>query len=252
LGGECLHTGCVPSKALLRAARAAAEIRRGRDLGVSTAGEPIVDYSAVVGRVRRVQAELCGNDSAERFQKMGVDLFFGEARFAGPEAIEVGNQRLRFRRAVICTGSRPHVPEIPGLESGDLLTSETVLDRAELPRSLLIVGGGATGCEMAQAFARLGSRVILVESADRILPREDPDASRLLHTALEREGVVVMTGREVQSARREGGAGQSNSMGPRRPTGRTSTRSSWPPDEDRMSRRSTSRRQVSRRTHTRA
>lgn len=205
LGGECLHTGCVPSKALLRAARAAAEIRRGRDLGVSTAGEPIVDYSAVVGRVRRVQAELCGNDSAERFQKLGVDLFFGEARFAGPEAIEFGNQRLRFRRAVICTGSRPHVPEIPGLESGDLLTSETVLDRTELPRSLLIAGAGATGCEMAQAFARLGSRVILVESADRILPREDPDASRLLQTALEREGVVVMTGTDVRSARREGG-----------------------------------------------
>lgn len=206
MGGECLNTGCVPSKALLRSARAAADARDAGRFGVRLGGEVAVDFGAVMERMRRLRAELAVHDSAERFREMGVDVFFGEGRFAGPATVAVDDVALRFRRAVIATGARPAEPPIEGLEGGGWLTSETVFSLAALPRRLAVVGGGPVGCELAQAFARFGAAVTLVERADRLLTAYDPDASTVVRDALAADGVEVLVGAEVLRAEPAGGA----------------------------------------------
>jgi len=190
MGGDCLNTGCVPSKGLIRAARAAAMLHHAGEFGIHT-GAGTVDFERVMERVRRVRAEISYHDSIERFQRLGVEIFLGHARFGGPDWVEVDGQRLRFKKAVIATGARPMALPIDGLEAAGYLTNETAFDLTELPRSLLVVGGGPIGAELAQALARLGSQVTLAEMMPRFLPNEDPDAAALLAGALERDGVVL-------------------------------------------------------------
>jgi pyruvate/2-oxoglutarate dehydrogenase complex dihydrolipoamide dehydrogenase (E3) component len=206
LGGDCLNVGCVPSKALLRAARAAAAVRDAGEFGVRVPAGVHVEFAAVMERVRRVRADLAANDSAARFRGLGVDVFLGEGRFTGPDTVEVGGQMLRFRRALIATGGRPLVPPIPGLEQTGFLTNETVFTLTELPSRLAVLGAGPIGCELGQAFARLGARVTLIDQQPRVLPRDDPDAARLVEQALRRDGVELVLGVSVQGVEQRDGA----------------------------------------------
>ncbi len=199
LGGDCLNTGCVPSKALLASAHAAAAIARGAALGVQATLDA-VDFAAVMARVRATRAAIAPHDSAARFAGLGVHVFFGAAAFTSPSSVDVNGARLSFSRAVIATGARPAIPDIEGLHGADVLTSESIFELTEQPRRLAILGGGAVGCELAQAFARLGTRVYLLEAAPRLLPREDPDAADVIRDALQRDGVTVMTGATAHHA----------------------------------------------------
>jgi pyruvate/2-oxoglutarate dehydrogenase complex dihydrolipoamide dehydrogenase (E3) component len=197
LGGDCLVTGCVPSKALIRSSRAAADLRDAAAFGVRGAGRVAVDFAAVMERVRAIRARISEHDSARRFADLGVDIFLGQARFTGPKSIEIGDTRLRFSKAVIATGGRPIEPPIPGLAEAGFLTNETVFNLTELPGRLMVVGGGPVGIELAQALARLGSRVTVVEVLPQFLPREDPDAVDVLLRALRRDGVELRLGTRV-------------------------------------------------------
>ena len=199
MGGDCLNVGCVPSKALISAARAAVSVRRAREFGVSDAATEterraatVVDFSGVMERVRRLRADIAPNDSAARFQDLGVDVFLGEGRFTGPDTIGVAGQTLRFKKAVIATGTRASRPDTPGLAEAGYLTNETVFNLTELPSRLAVIGGGPIGCELAQAFARLGAEVTLIEKSHQLLGREDEDAARLVQASLERDGVRVL------------------------------------------------------------
>ena len=190
MGGDCLNVGCVPSKTLIRAGKAAADVRAATAFGVGVEGGLVVDFSAVMERVRRVRAEISPHDSARRFRDdLGVDVYLGGGRFTGPHTAEVEGATLRFERAVIATGARPAVPPIPGLAEAGPLTNDTIFNLTELPPRLAVLGGGPIGCELAQAFARLGSAVTVIEMAEQCLPREDPDAASLLAAVLVRDGV---------------------------------------------------------------
>jgi pyruvate/2-oxoglutarate dehydrogenase complex dihydrolipoamide dehydrogenase (E3) component len=192
LGGDCLNYGCVPSKALLRTARAAADVRQAGSFGVQVGGDVTVNFSAAMARLRRLRAGISPHDSAQRFRQIGVDVFFGEARFVAANTVLVGDQHLTFRRAVIAAGSRAAVPAIQGLAEVGYLTNETVFSLTELPQRLAVVGAGPIGCELAQAFARCGSRVTLIGRRDRVLPRDDPEAAAIIDTALRRDGVELL------------------------------------------------------------
>jgi pyruvate/2-oxoglutarate dehydrogenase complex dihydrolipoamide dehydrogenase (E3) component len=204
LGGDCLITGCVPSKTLLRSARAAADVRAATQLGVRVPEKVEIDFAAVMDRVRRVRAEIAPHDSAKRYSELGIDVFLGHGRFADARTVEVAGARLPFKRAVIATGARAAPPPIPGLE--DCLTNETVWSLVEQPRRLAVVGAGPAGCELAQAFARLGTRVTLVEVADQVLIREDPDAAALVAAALEQDRVELLLGAKLERVERRGAA----------------------------------------------
>ena len=206
LGGDCLNVGCVPSKALLRSARAAAAVREAGAFGVRVVGDATVDFPAVMTRLRRLRADLSPHDSAARFRELGVDVYLGDGRFTGADTIEVGGRTLHFARAAIATGARAAAPDIPGLASVPYLTNETVFSLTELPRRLAVVGAGPIGCELAQGFARFGAQVVLIESAAGILPREDREAAAVLRAALERDGVrILRDGRDLSVARGDGG-----------------------------------------------
>jgi pyruvate/2-oxoglutarate dehydrogenase complex dihydrolipoamide dehydrogenase (E3) component len=206
LGGDCLNVGCVPSKALLRSARAAAAVREAGAFGVRVEGDATVDFPAVMTRLRRLRADLSPHDSAARFRELGVDVYLGDGRFTGADTIEVGGRTLHFARAAIATGARAAAPDIPGLASVPYLTNETVFSLTELPRRLAVVGAGPIGCELAQGFARFGADVVLIESAAGILPREDREAAAVLRAALERDGVrILRDGRDLSVARGDGG-----------------------------------------------
>jgi pyruvate/2-oxoglutarate dehydrogenase complex dihydrolipoamide dehydrogenase (E3) component len=192
LGGDCLNYGCVPSKALLRTARAAADVRRAGSFGVHVDGEVVVGFPAAMARLRGLRAAISPHDSAQRFRQLGVDVFFGEARFVAADTVLVGDQHLSFRRAVIATGSRAAVPDIPGLADVGYLTNETVFSLTDLPPRLAVIGGGPIGCELAQAFARCGSRVTLIGKHDRVLPRDDPEAAAIVDAALRRDSVELL------------------------------------------------------------
>jgi pyruvate/2-oxoglutarate dehydrogenase complex dihydrolipoamide dehydrogenase (E3) component len=189
LGGDCLNVGCVPSKAVLRAARAAAEVRRAGEFGVYVAGDVTVDFGALMARMRRLRADLSGHDSAARFRGLGVDVFLGDARFTSPDTIEVAGKTLRFRRAILATGARAARPDIPGLAQAGYLTNENVFNLTELPRRLAVLGAGPIGCELAQAFARFGSEVHLLGKHPNLLPREDVDAAAVVERAFVHDGV---------------------------------------------------------------
>jgi pyruvate/2-oxoglutarate dehydrogenase complex dihydrolipoamide dehydrogenase (E3) component len=204
LGGDCLNVGCVPSKALIRAARAAAAVRGAGAFGVEVPPGTQVNFPAVMERMRRLRAGLSRNDSAERYRSLGVDVFLGTARFASPETIEVGGQSLRFRKAVIATGARATKPAIAGLADAGFLTNETVFSLTELPPRLAVLGAGPIGCELAQAFARFGSTVFLLGKHVQILPREDLDAAQVVEQALERDGIQLVLGCEVLQVEKQG------------------------------------------------
>ncbi len=194
LGGDCLNVGCVPSKAIIRAARAEAAVREAADFGVNVPAGVTVDFGKTMERMRRLRADISPHDSAKRFTELGVDVFLGGGKFTGSDSVEVAGQTLRFSKAVIATGARAAAPPIAGLSEVPYLTNETLFSLTELPRRLGIIGAGPIGCEMAQAFARLGSEVILAQSEHGILPREDRDAAELVRAAMERDGVKLLGG----------------------------------------------------------
>ena len=204
LGGDCLNTGCVPSKALLRCARAARQVRDAEQFGIRLPGVPEVDFAAVMARLRRLRADLSPNDAAERFRALGVDVFLGDARFTGPDRVEVAGSSLHFSKAILATGSRPHIPDIAGLASVEYLTNESVFALTKLPARLAVLGGGPVGCELAQAFARLGSRVTLLHDTDHLLPRDEPAASAIVADALRRDGVEILYNTQLARVERDG------------------------------------------------
>jgi pyruvate/2-oxoglutarate dehydrogenase complex dihydrolipoamide dehydrogenase (E3) component len=191
MGGDCLNVGCVPSKALLRAGRAASAVRRAPEFGIDTE-EPRIDFARVMERMRRVRADISPHDSAERLRGLGIDVFLGAGRFASRRALEVEGKTLRFSRAVIATGARAAIPPVPGLGDIAYLTNETLFSLTELPRRLGVIGAGPIGCEMAQCFARLGAEVHLVETAHGVLPREDREAAEIVRHGMENDGVKLL------------------------------------------------------------
>ncbi|MBI5575591.1 MAG: mercuric reductase [Deltaproteobacteria bacterium] len=205
MGGDCLNVGCVPSKSLIRSSRVSFDIRSADRYGVRSGGNGAVDFPAVMERMRRLRAGISGHDSAERFRSLGVDVFFGDGRFAGPDTIEVEGKALRFSKAVIATGARAAVPSVHGLADAGFVTNETVFSLTELPPRLLVFGAGPLGCELAQAFRRFGSEVTLIERGPQFLAREDPDAAALLHAAFLAEGIEVRLNTAVTSVSVAGG-----------------------------------------------
>jgi pyruvate/2-oxoglutarate dehydrogenase complex dihydrolipoamide dehydrogenase (E3) component len=203
LGGDCLVTGCVPSKALIRSARAAAAARGAGALGVQT-GEVTVDFPAVMARMRALRAGIARHDSAARFQDLGVDVYLGEGRFTSPTTVEVDGETLRFARAVIATGARAAMPPIPGLGEAGVLTHQTLFSLESLPPRLAVIGGGPIGAEMAQAFARFGSKVTLLEAGPRLMAADDPSASAVVLDALRSDGVDVRLDTRVEAVRTSG------------------------------------------------
>jgi len=205
LGGDCLNFGCVPSKALLRAAHAIANVRAAHAFGIEIDGDIRVNFPAIMERMRRLRSDISPNDSVQRFRDLGVDVFLGEARFVGPDRVSVGDKTLHFRRAILATGTRPTIPPIPGLTEAGYLTNESVFALTELPASLAILGAGPIGCELAQAFARFGTRVTLISNDERILKREDARAAGHIATAVQRDGVEIRySTRVLQVEKRDG------------------------------------------------
>ncbi|MFU8840609.1 MAG: dihydrolipoyl dehydrogenase family protein [Nitriliruptoraceae bacterium] len=196
LGGDCLNVGCVPSKALLTAAERAHAVRTAGELGIH-AEAPRVDLAEVMAHVRAAIATIAPHDSPERLRSEGIEVIEGTGRFTGTDRLEVGGRSLRFRRAMIATGATPLVPPIPGLREADPLTSDTIWDLDTLPERLVVLGGGPIGAELGQAFARLGSQVIIVELADRLLPREEPAAGAAVAASLAADGVEVRVATEA-------------------------------------------------------
>ena len=192
-GGDCLWTGCVPSKALLSVAERAHVARTSAPFGV-TASEVEVDFGAAMAHVKDAIDHLSAHDSPERLAREGVELLRGSGRFTGPRTLQVDDRDLTFRHAVLATGAAPVVPDLPGLRASAPRTSDTIWELTELPGRLVVLGGGAIGCELGQAFARLGSHVTLVEMADRLLPREEPLASQTVAASLRRDGIDVEVG----------------------------------------------------------
>ena len=212
MGGECLNTGCVPSKALIRSARLAQQIRQAADLGLG-GGEPVVDWRRVMQRVQDVVQAIAPHDSVERYTALGVEVLHGQARLCDPWTVEVqlhdgGTRRLSTRAIVLATGARPVLPAIPGIDAMEALSSETLwaalAARDAPPPRLLVLGGGPMGCELAQALQRLGSQVTLLEQGPRLLPREDEDVAAFARQTLEREGVRVLTCRVALRFERAG------------------------------------------------
>ena len=183
LGGDCLNVGCVPSKAIIRSSRAAFDAKETGRFGVRAADPARVDFPAVMERMRKLRADISPHDSAARFTKLGVDVFLGEAEFAGPDTVQVAGKTLRFKRAVIATGARAAQPPIPGLAEAGYLTNETVFSLTQCPARLAVIGGGPIGCELAQAFQRLGSQVGLLHKNAHLLDREDMEAAALVQKA---------------------------------------------------------------------
>ncbi|HEU0012980.1 MAG TPA: FAD-dependent oxidoreductase [Longimicrobium sp.] len=205
LGGECLWTGCVPSKALVRAAAVAETVRGAARFGVD-GGPPRVDFGRVMERVHAAIAAIEPHDSPERFRGLGVDVVQGDARLVSPHEAVVDGRRIHARRWIVATGSRTAVPDVPGLREAGYLTHETVWALREMPESMAVLGGGPIGVEMAQAFARLGCRVTLVQSGGRILERDDPEAAAVLQRVLGREGVAIALHTRAAAVRTEPGA----------------------------------------------
>ena len=203
MGGDCLNVGCVPSKAIIRSSRVFAELRDAASLGWRVPEGAEVDFPAVMARMRRVRLQISQNDSASRYRdQKGVDVFLGHGRFTASDTLEVEGKTLRFKKAVIATGARATYPPIAGLADVGFLTNETVFNLTERPRRLALIGAGPIGAELAQAFCRLGSEVTLLEMADRILVREDPDAAAIVQASMIRDGVNLVVNCGVQRVER--------------------------------------------------
>ncbi|MCL4501817.1 MAG: mercuric reductase [Deltaproteobacteria bacterium] len=206
LGGDCLNYGCVPSKAIIRSSRVCADIRDAGLYGLKVSSPAEVDFPAVMERMRRLRAGISHHDSAQRFRDLGVDVFLGEARFTGPDAVEAGGKTLRFKKAVIATGGRPVHPQVPGLQEAGYLTNETVFSLTERPARLLVMGGGPIGCEFSQAFQRLGCQVTLLHKYDHIMNKEDADAAELIQKIFQKDGIsLILHAKPLQVTKTEAG-----------------------------------------------
>jgi len=205
LGGDCLNVGCVPSKTIIRTSRLYAEMRHATQYGAQIPGDIRIDFSAVMQRMRGIRARISRVDSVRRLTEAGVDVFFGAARFTGTEALTVDGTTLRFKKALIATGARPDMPSIPGLDEAGYLTNENVFDLTELPRRLLVIGGGPLGCELAQAFCRFGAQTVIAQDWPLFLPREERDAAQILSDAFARDGIEVRLNTQAVKVRVEGG-----------------------------------------------
>jgi pyruvate/2-oxoglutarate dehydrogenase complex dihydrolipoamide dehydrogenase (E3) component len=205
IGGTCLNTGCVPSKIIIRTSRLYAEMRDALRYGAQPPDDLHVDFAAVMERVRRIRAHLGQRDSVTRLAAAGVDVFFGDTRFAGTDALSVDGTRLHFDKALIATGARPNTPSIPGLAQAGFLTNENVFDVTALPPRLLVIGGGPIGCEQAQAMCRLGAHTTIVQDRPLFLDREERDAAQILSTAMARDGVDVRLNTRAVGVRVEAG-----------------------------------------------
>lgn len=196
MGGDCLNVGCVPSKGLIRAANAWAELRDASTFGLQIPPGVAYDFGAVMARMRKLRARISHTDSAHRYKSLGVDVYIGQARFVGEDTVTVegpaGNRTLSFVKAAICTGARASTPVTPGLDEAGYLTNETVFSLTALPARLGVIGAGPIGCELAQAFARFGSQVYLVEAMHGIMPNEDRDAADIVHQSMVRDGVTLL------------------------------------------------------------
>ncbi len=199
MGGDCLNVGCVPSKCLIRSSRVVADMKQALPFGVQPTDNIEVDFPAVMARMRQVRTKISPVDSAVAAKKAGVDVFFGEARFTNADTITVGEQSLKFKKAVIASGARAVKPQIPGMEEVGYLTNETVFSLTELPPTLAVIGGGPIGCELAQAFHRLGSEVTLFHRGSHLLNKEDPDAADVVQQAFVEEGMRLVLNCQLQS-----------------------------------------------------
>lgn len=204
MGGDCLNTGCVPSKALIRSAKFVAQAKRAQDFGIKKADVEF-EFSEVMERVQRVITKIEPHDSMERYSKLGVECIQGEAKIVSPFAVEVNGKTITTRNIVVATGARPFVPPIEGLEATDYVTSDTVWSLRELPSRFVVLGGGPIGCELAQAFARLGAKVTQVQSGSRLLPREDDEISAMVMNRFRDEGVALLLGHRAKSVEQRDG-----------------------------------------------
>ena len=206
LGGNSLNSGSIPSKAIIRAARVLSSLRDEEEYGAAAFERPLTDFPAVMERTRGIQTRIAEYHAVERLQAQGIDVFFDDARFAEAHVVIAGQTPLSFQKAVIATGARPRSSNIPGLDLVGYLTSDSIFDLAELPKRLGVIGGGPLGCELAQAFCRLGSRVTIVQNEAKFLPDEERDAAELLSMSMSRDGVDTRLNTTVVGARMEGSA----------------------------------------------
>ena len=204
MGGDCLNVGCVPSKGLIRSARASADVRDAGEYGIVVPDGVKVDFPALMTRMRRLRAGISPVDSAHRYRDLGVDVYLGTARFTGRDTVEVDGKTLRFAKAVVATGARAAAPGIPGLKEAGYLTNETVFSLTELPSRLAVIGAGPIGSELSQAFSRFGSELYLLEKTDRILPREDGEAAEVLERSFAKDGVHLLKECSIQRVEKRG------------------------------------------------
>ena len=205
LGGSCLNTGCVPSKSIIRTSRLYAQMRDAQRYGAQVPSDIQVDFAVVMERMRRIRAHLSGDDSVRRLAAAGIDVFYGHVEFTGPRSVSIEGATVHFRKALIATGARAKVPDIPGLAEAGYLTNTNAFDITELPRRLLVIGGGPLGCEMAQAFCRFGSRTTIVQDRPLFLGKEERDAAQMLSDAFARDGIEVRLNTTVERVRVENG-----------------------------------------------
>jgi len=205
LGGVCLNSGCISSKALIRTSRLYAEMRDAAKYGATRPEGIRVDFGTAMERMRRVRARASRRRSAEELSAHGIHVFFGEGTFSDPHTLIVGGETLRFRRALIATGARPAIPRIPGLAEAGYLTNENVFDLSECPKELLVIGGGPFGCELGQAFSRLGCQVTIAQDEPLFLSREERDAAQILSDALARDGIDIHLNTQTTGVRTSGG-----------------------------------------------
>ncbi len=205
LGGDCLNVGCVPSKTILRSAKAVGDIRRAAQFGVHVPDGVSVDFQSVMERMRKVRADISHHDSAYRFQEMGIDVFLGDGRFTGPDTFAIDGRTIQFKKAVIATGSRPAFIPIPGLADAGYLTNESVFFQlTDLPPRLAVIGAGPIGAELAQAFRRFGSEVVMFDILPQVLGREDEDAAAVVQQALEQDGIDLCLGVNIKEVTQNG------------------------------------------------
>lgn len=198
MGGDCLNLGCVPSKSIIRSARLIGEIAQAANLGIRINGNIEIDFPAIMERMRRIRAGISHHDSATRFKNIGVDVFLGNGYFLNKNLLEVGDKKLRFKKAVIATGARASKPDIPGLDEAGYLTNETVFSLTEKPRRLAVIGGGPIGCELAQVFQRLGAEVTLFHRGYHILNKEDIEAAEIIENRFKHEGIRLILGYKLE------------------------------------------------------
>lgn len=203
LGGDCLWFGCVPSKSLIHVSRLAYEIRHAGRFGVF-GGEIDVDFAKAIAHVQQTIAAIQPHDSPERFQGLGVEIISGEGTFTSPHQFEVNNRTLKARAFVVSTGSRPSVPPIPGLDQAGFITNQQVFSLTDCPASLVVIGAGPIGCELGQALSRLGAKVTILASGDRILPKEDADVAAVVMTQLKSEGIRILTNARAEHVKLHG------------------------------------------------